>query len=263
MNKQVAKTNETEQSLAIIGSLGIPGLEEMDTEDIVIPRAKLLQGSSEYIKNPEQYPDLRVGMIINTVTKEPLVAVDDSGKKAYPFIPVKMYKSWIKFNAQKQDDPLFDRRYKPGAVIHNTYDKNDPLANGEDAWMYRQTNFLGFQPGTRQPMVISFGKTSAKTGKDIINYVSLAGRALYEHLFYIGSKTEKTDENTYMVLTARSIGKPTEADVKTAIQMYQEFNPILSNMKTMGTKIKIHDEEEIIEAEVTPAPKAAATTWDD
>ena len=230
---------------ALIGaSSSIPGMEETDSEDIRIPRIKLLQGSSEEIKNPDEYPDLRVGMLVNSLSRQELSSQMKDGKKVYPFVPVKMFKSWMRFNPFKAEDEGFDSAFEPGALLFKTYDRNDPLTKTEDAWKWKQINFLGFQPDNpTQPIFVTFGSMSRPVGSEIINIVQLAGRALFEHLFLFGSKTESRNGNTFMVFTAKSEGKPEDDLCIIGRKMYEEFNPLLVDMKK--SNIKLHDTEEV------------------
>lgn len=223
---------------AIIGAAGIEGLEDLDAEDIRIPRVKLLQGSSEEVKMPDEYPNLRTGMIINSITKEPLTHVDKDGRKVYPFIPVKMFKSWMKFNPMKSDMPGFDPNHEPGSMLFKTYDANDPITRHKDAWQWKQINFLGFQPDNpRQPIFISFASMSRPVGSDMINLMQMAGRPVYEHVFHLGSRTAEKNGNTFMVYTAKSEGKPSDELCAIGKQMYNEFNPILADMKNSNVEL--------------------------
>ena len=233
---------------AIIGaSSGIEGMEETDSDDIRIPRVKLLQGSSEETKNPDIYPDLRVGMLINSLSHAELISEKIGDKKHYPFIPVKMFKSWMKFNPYTPEQEGFDSQYEPGQMIFKTYDKSDPITKSQDSWRWKQINFLGFQPkNPLQPIFVTFGSMSRPIGNEIINIVQLAARPLFEHLFLLGSKTESRNGNTFMVFTARSEGRPDEALCEIGRKMYNEFNPLLADLKKM--KVELHDEDVITEA---------------
>lgn len=239
---EIQKAQGNSPAILGAGAGTIEGMEETDAEDIRIPRIKLLQGSSEEIKNPEEYPDLRVGLLINSLSKEELISVKKENRKLYPFIPVKMFKSWIKFNPYNDDAEGFDPTIEPGALVFKTYDRNDPLTKTEDAWRYKQINFLGFQPDDpKTPIFVAFGSMSRPTGQSIINTVQLAGRPLFEHMFLLGSKTETKNGNTFMVFTAKSEGKPEDVLCQTGRQLYNEFNPLLADMKKMS--VKLHDED--------------------
>lgn len=220
----------------------IAGMEEIDAEDIRIPRIKLLQGASEEIKNPDEFPNLRVGLLINSISREELSSITEDKKKCYPFVPVKMFKSWVKFNPFSPDQEGFNPEIEPGKLIFKTYDKKDPLTKHVDAWRWKQINFLGFQPDNpTKPLFVTLGSMSRSTGDDIIQIVQLAARPLFEHLFYLGSKTETKNGNTFMVFTAKSQGKPSDDICAVGRKMYDEFNPLLQNMKQ--SKVQLHDEE--------------------
>lgn len=206
------------------------GLEEMDASDIVIPRAKLLQGSSDQIKNPDAFPNLKVGMVVNSVDFSPLETSEDNDK-VYPFIPVKMFKSWCKF----KEDMTLDVK---------TYDKNHPLALGEDAWEYKQLNFLGFQPKNKKPIIFTFWKTSYKAGQDIVNIAQMRQKPLFSNLFYISTKTESKDKQDYKVFTVTFKGETDKEIQAIGSAMYEQFNPILSLMKSSNVVIADESFEE-------------------
>lgn len=246
--KKLKPTGNTKTPVTI-GASEILGLEDIDAQDIRIARIKLLQGSSQEVKSPDEYPNLRVGMLIDSITKEQLQTVEVNGKKVYPFVPVKMFKSWMKFNPLSKEDPSFDQNHEPGALIFKTYDANDPITRHVDAWKWKQINFLGFQPGSQQPMFINFASMSRPVGQDLINFISTAQRPVFEHLLHISSRTAEKNGNTFMVYVAKSVGKPEEDVIKVGLKMYQEFSPILADMKRSNVDL---DDNDIVEANERP-----------
>src|SRR3990167_3555991 len=76
----------------------------VEKEDLIIPRAKLLQAMS-----PEmQEGGFRVGQIINSLTKEELNE---------EFIPIFMFKNWIRFNPRSKTEPNFNSEYEAGGIV--------------------------------------------------------------------------------------------------------------------------------------------------
>jgi len=83
------------------------GFEEgIEQEDLIIPRAKLIQALSPELS--EDLEGIKIGSIINSLTKEAL---------PQKFIPVFVFKNFIRFNPRSKDDPNFSSNFEPGAVI--------------------------------------------------------------------------------------------------------------------------------------------------
>ncbi len=107
----------------------------VDQEDLIIPRAKLIQALSPELA--EGVEGIKIGSIINSLTKEIL---------AQDFIPIFTFKNFIRFNPRSKDDPNFDSDYEPGAVIWKSVDPMDPRVK-------EQTKF---GPNGEKPVAITF-----------------------------------------------------------------------------------------------------------
>src|SRR3972149_1970003 len=83
-------------------------------EDLIIPRAKLIQALSPEIS---EGLGVKPGDIINSLTKE--VLPDE-------FIPVFMFKNFIRFNPRSKADPSFDPAYEPGAGVWKAKEPHGP-----------------------------------------------------------------------------------------------------------------------------------------
>lgn len=195
------------------------GMEDVDQNDLIIPRAKLLQPLSPELQEPNC--DLRPGFIINSITKEILPE---------EFIPVFMGYQWLKFNPRDDNSPDFNPAYNPGQLIYRTNDPNDELVqregkfgpNGEPPAILKFMNFLSYFPGEPMPIIVSFTKTSYKAGKrlaSLVMFTSEGGR-MYTRKYKLTSKQEKNDKGVYYVLNVEPSGKPEEEAVKAAAGFY-------------------------------------------
>ena len=90
--------------------------ERAEQDDIEIPRAKLIQPTSEELKDVNS--PLKGGQVINSITHDVLGPT---------FIPVmRLPSNFIRYNARKNDDPNFDKEFDLGAMVYRTNDANDP-----------------------------------------------------------------------------------------------------------------------------------------
>jgi hypothetical protein len=89
-------------------------------------------------------------------------------------------------------------------------------------------------------VIVSFSKTSFKTGKKLISLALRTGGDMFGQKYRIGSKKEENDGNTYFVLTVEPAGAADEATYKAAEGLYEQF-------ATKAKEIKIHDEGQAVE----------------
>jgi len=202
VKKMAKKTAKTKQEVAPKGGtavaennqakpLGRGHEEELDRDDILIPRVKLLQAlNPEVAEDPKKYMP---GMLINSLTGEELPEV---------FIPIQKSTEWIFFNPRKKNDEGFNSDYDPGALIWRSTDRNDPhvQALGEDAWRHKFLHFLAYFPGTEMPVILSFSRTSMKAGKKLNTLTKFCGGDMFERNYKVASVQETNDQGTYFVL---------------------------------------------------------------
>ena len=138
MSQEIAKV----QSGALMQAEGVQrGFEGgVDREDLIIPRAKLMQALSPELT--EGLEGIKVGSVINSLTKEVL---------PQEFIPIFMFKNYIRFNPRSKDDPNFDSEFDPGAVIWKSTDPLDPKVKAE----------ARFGPNGEKPVATTFTEAVA------------------------------------------------------------------------------------------------------
>lgn len=231
---------ETKSNLPAMPNLGpIKGMEEpTQREDLIIPRANLLQAlSPEVVENPKEfYP----GLIINSLTKEELPEV---------FIPIFKFTEWIKFNPKDKKDPNFDQAFEPGALIYKTSDPHDPIVakegsfgpNGEKPTITKFLNFFSYFPGHNMPVVVSFCKTSLLAGKQLGSLIQFSGDpAAFCKQYSLKAKQVSNDQFTWNIFVVKQAGVPLPTDYKIAESWYSQFK---------NKPIEVHQEAQPQEAE--------------
>jgi hypothetical protein len=203
--------------------------EEVDQSDLIIPRVKIMQPTCEELKEPGT--ELRLGQIINSLTKEPLSQF---------FVPIFYGKEYLRFNPRKKDAPGFMQEFKPGALIWKTKDKNDPRViaecqfgpNGEPPLAIEQLSFFSLFEGSPIPVILSFGKTSYKAGKNLLSLAKLRGGAMFSRKYRLQTILVKKDEGDYYVLKVDPCGDVDAETFKTAESYFNQFGVNRASFKT-------------------------------
>lgn len=203
-----------------------------DKEDLIIPRAKLLQAMSPEIV--DELPGLKVGDIINSVTKEKLPAT---------FVPIFMFKNWARFNPRQKTDPGFDNNYEGGQMIWRSDNPNDPRVieeaqfgpNGEKPLAYTFMNFFAIFEGVPTPIIVSFSSTSYKAGKQLYSIAKFAGVDMFARKYSLGQKKEAKGNDKYFVLTVNPAGVCTQDQYDLGLKLFKDFG-------SKKSEIQVHDE---------------------
>ena len=210
------------------------GFEEgYDNKDLIIPRVKLLQAQSPEVTAEDS--TLKAGQIINSLTKEVLPNL---------FVPIFFGTNWIKFNPRDVKDPTFNVAYEPGATIHRTKDPNDPIviaegefgANGEKPTITKFLNFFCYFPGVKFPLIMSFSKTSYKTGKELLSLARFFGDDMFNHQYKVVAKRveDNAHNSVYYVYKVEQAGAADEVSRKVGDAWHTQFRQ---------ATYKVHDEE--------------------
>lgn len=195
------------------------GFEEpIDRTDLIIPRAKLFQGTPT---EQDQFPNVKPGSVINSLTAEPVGSL---------FVPCFKWTEVVRFNARNQKDPTFDPSFGPGAMIWKCTDPTDPRwkegefgPNGEKPTAMRTMNFLCYFIDQPMPIILSFAKTSYRAGKKLLSIAQFSGQDMFSKRYRLGTKREESDGNIYYVLTVDMDGNATEQEYATAKKWYQDL----------------------------------------
>jgi hypothetical protein len=205
----------------------------VDQEDLIIPRAKLIQALSPEMQ--EGLEGIKVGSIINSLTKE---------KLPDEFIPVFAFKNYIRFNPRSKDDPNFDPAFEPGAIIWRSTDPADPLVqeqtkfgpNGEKPVATTFLNFFSFFPGVAMPVIVSFSKTSYRTGKQLLSLGKFCGGDMFSRKYKLTSQMETNDIGTYAVFKVVPSGGASPDEYAVCERLWNEFS-------AKAGDIQVHVEE--------------------
>jgi|GEM_PF-1007017 len=202
--------------------------EDAEQEDLIIPRAKLLQAlSPEVEEDPKRF---QAGMIINSLTKETF-PLDNDGRIV--FVPILKKTNWIRFNPRDKKSADFDPAFETGAIIWRSTDLLDPRvqedgkfgANGEPPKATKFLNFLAHIPGTFIPVLISFSKTSFKAGKELLSLTQFSQeRDMFAWTYTLRSKKETGDNGAYFVLKIDKAAKTSADDFKVAEALWERFH---------------------------------------
>lgn len=219
--------------------------DSMDQDDLIIPRAKLLQALSPEIQ--DNVEGCRQGMIINSLTQHELPEI---------FIPIFVFKNYIRFNPRKKEDANFDPEFEPGAIIWKSNDHKEERiqletkfgANGEKPLATVFMNFLAKFDGVDMPIIISFSKTSYKAGKNLYSLAKLSGGDMFGKQYKLTSKKETNEISSFFILKTSAFGL-VDKDVKQlCLTWWNDYGP---KMK----EIIVHDEAgdaEVIDGEEKP-----------
>lgn len=231
MSQEIAKV----QSGALMQAEGVQrGFEGgVDREDLIIPRAKLMQALSPELT--EGLEGIKVGSVINSLTKEVL---------PQEFIPIFMFKNYIRFNPRSKDDPNFDSEFDPGAVIWKSTDPLDPKVkaearfgpNGEKPVATTFINFFSYFPGVPMPIIVSFSKTSYKAGKNLLSLAKFCGGDMFSRKYKLVSQMETNDIATYAVLKVAPIGDTLAEEYTVCERLWNDF-------ASKANAIQVHEED--------------------
>jgi len=210
------------------------GFEEgVDREELIIPRAKLLQALSPEL---EANKELSQGDIINSVTTERVPEL---------FIPIFKFTQWIRFNPRDSKAPGYNPDFGPGDMIWRSNDANDPRviaessfgANGEKPLATRFLNFFSFFEGSEMPVIVSFSNTSFKAGKRLMSLAKFRGGDMFSKMYSLTSKKETNDMGTYYVMDVQAAGEASEDNYKIAERWWNEYS-------IKAKDIQVHETEE-------------------
>jgi len=247
---EIVKKEQAPLAVPQAPQLGFEG--DTDQDELVIPRAKLIQAMADEMSDKElkamykenDFEPLGVGSIINSLTKEPVPT---------EFIPVFRYYEYMKFNPRDQRDPAFDQNHPAGALIWRTNDSNDPRVaetqwgeNGEKPTAQKCLNFFAYFPAIDMPLIITFSKSNYNFGRQLLTALRLSKRSMFEKKFKLTSDMKSNDQGTFAVLKVRQTNDPTAEEIAVARQLHADFA-----MKVKD--IKAHEEE--VKPEETPWEK--------
>lgn len=241
---------ETKSALPAVQASIPRGLEAADDpDDIIIPRARLLQPGSPEVSAtlPGQAPKNWAGQVIDSLTKEVL---------PMEFIPIIMKKEWIRFNPALKEDPTFNKDFEPGAIIWRSSDPDDPRVQkegkfgpmGERPMATAFLNFLCLFPGHSTPAILGFKGSSYAAGKLLYNLILRSKKDAFSSKYRITLKqAQGPNSSTYYIMEVELVGPATPEEFKVCEELWQQFH---------AKQIRI-DDEGLTETEHAAAPVQA------
>ncbi len=161
---------------------------EIQSDEISLPYLSIAQASGKAVKEGKN----KYGDIYNTVTNK-------SFGREVDLIFIKYKRDWKEFD-------------QSGALLRTSDDgitwKNGEALTEEEKWKHKFYNYfvIPLNEESSIPYMISFGHSSAKTGKSILNIIAQTTGAMglpsYARSFRISTKEETKDNNSYMVFKA-------------------------------------------------------------
>lgn len=239
MNQEVAKASSKEVSTSV--SPRGAG-EELDVEDVQMPKALLMQGLSDLVTEGKakigEYRDSISGALLGEEKKPVEMLVFDSNKTwveslQRPGEKKARYLRTVPMTAANKDLP-YEEDHKEGKLIRvktwNYYiliaDKNISEAT---------------------PYALSFSRTASGAARKLGLFFSRMNRKgldSWSHVIRLTSYTEKNDQGTFSVPDVE-LGREAKEEEKLAAEYWYEA------MRSSRVKVTVHDEKA---AEVVTAP---------
>ena len=193
--KEVAKQPEAQAPAPYTGPTGLSA--NITSQDLRLPRIALLQSLSPQVtSNMDVY---KPGMFIDTLTQDIL-------KSPVRFVPVFVFKNIIKWKSRAEGGGMIWKTLDPTPeqLAETQWDgQNKPTA---DVYI----NAVVMVEGVSTPLILSFCKTSLKTGQDLATLVHLSGQA-WKYNYLLESVKVSNAKGTFYVTRVKR-DKPSTAD---------------------------------------------------
>lgn len=245
-DENIETTEMTKRQTSELATQMVPrlGFEDEQDGDIVLPRAKILQPTSDELVN-ERYADsnFKGGQLINSLTKEIL-----PGK----FIPIMKFNSrmlWIPKKAgggmacrsenAKYGKVLDAPKWGPWEESTNTFKPALSVTNGQqimcDACPYanwngdtppictKSMNFLVMFEGMSFPLVLSFKSTSLKHGKKLYSMAKMQPGNMFDYVYELKTFRRSTDKGVFFESDVFPAGKTTPEQSRALLDLYSGF----------------------------------------
>lgn len=247
-NENVTPTPETEPNAAVKALMmqqqnevamqqDVPlGFEDLNNEDVIIPRIKIIQALSPERKAKEADE----GDLLNSLTKEQL-----NGKT---FVPVFMFKPNICWIDRDLGGGIECRSFDGRIGIENETGKQlacvncrrnefDNSKQGKEAQpeCTKYMDFFGFIEGTRAPIVLSFSKTCYNEGRAMVSLAKTTMQNMWNYGYKIDTKEMTKNDNSWYIVKATMGLQTSDEDRAFGMMLYKSFKSrtdILSKVDT-------------------------------
>lgn len=203
------------------------GFEETNSEDIIIPRIKVINALS-----PERLDGIAVeGDVLNSLTQENI-----SGLR---FIPIKQYYSNICWNPDRDAEQRIMCRSFDGKIGQDddgslpciTCGKNkfDNTKTGKDSQptCTSYLNFLGFFAGNPMPVVLSFAKTNYNEGRKMLSIAKSMRSSIWDYSYTLTGKQITKDKNRWYIIVPQMDTATTADERALAFELFKAYSDLL------------------------------------
>ncbi len=195
------------------------GMENMRPEDMLIPRVVLMQALSPSVVEGSNRP----GELVNSLSREVIVGVDDS---PMAFIPIFHYLEWIKWGDREKNEGMLDRSLDGDGALAMSAMRGERLQRGgKDVMVVTEYhNFICLMPEISlvAPIMIGCCRTNHKKGKQLLTLSKYRGKYdLFAGRYTITSTDEKNKVGQqYKVFNFENAGWSTEDENSLASKLY-------------------------------------------
>jgi len=222
---EMVKTDPTDEAPNYIEEGG-EGLEEVTSNDLIVPRLKLMQALS-----PEVQEELfKSGDIVNSLTGKMWAKRGD----LLHFIPIKHYKEWIQWAPREEGGGIVARSNDPKSELAR-------LSHDRDSEVHEYHNFIVItrDHGPKKPVLISCKGTNHKKARALLGLAKYRGNyPLYAGLYTVEAQVETNKSGqSYYVFQFENAGWVESDEFETAKEIFV----------TLGTAdVKIDDPDDEI-----------------
>ena len=223
------------KALAPVQPVGLPMAPEdrrgadttLDQEDLVIPRANLLQPTSDDISAPGSM--FRAGQIINSLTKEVLPE---------KFTPIFYWKEFTRFNPRKKEDIGFTPDVPPGSFMWTTKNENDQrvldFCQGDKDMLYHLQRIVFFCvfDGCAIPILVSFAKTSYKAGRSLYSLVKFRNKPAFSQKYKLTTQPGKQEKGNYFTFVVTPAGDCNPEEFSIGENYFDQYGIHRDTLKT-------------------------------
>ena len=241
MSKQIATKQET--AMAPVSGTVARGFENFKTEDLIIPRLRLLQGLSQAVIDGVgkmgQFQDSLSGEIIGDSIEVVLLGMRNGA----------VYFEAGEGMRCKSNDGIANM--EGVRCVDCPYGEYHSRPWGKDASPPKCSSTKEFICITRataqgkehKPIVVSFLKTSYKMGRKLASIARLTGRDIFADAYVVSSSTMKGPKGTYSVLEVKQNGWLTAEEFKSAEGWYKNIG---------ASNVIVHEasEQEVVDDDI-------------
>lgn len=247
MSKDTEIMKVTEANLAT--QPGVPMGFEDDSDDMIIPRVKIVQTLSPERKDKKA----EEGDIINSLTLERL-----NGKV---FVPVFKFNNNIDWK-DRADGGGIQCIARDGKVGEKSTGETmlcascrrcefDNTKQGKEAApkCTKYINFFGFFQGERTPIILSFSKTSFNEGKKMYSLAKVTMQNMWNFGYTLQEKIMSKGGNEWYIITAQPAGNTSDEDREFGLSLYKTFR----NMTSLNYDMEDNSSSDTVAAPVDTA----------